>query len=409
MRTSRLFSLLACATLVAACGDDGNGPQNQAPTAGFTFTCNQLACTFTSTSTDADGTIASMNWDFDDGETGTGSPANHTYAAAGTYDVVLTVTDNEGGTDDLTQSVTVEAGPNTDPIANFTFACSDLDCDFTDGSSDPDGTIASRSWDFGDGSAGSTAQSPSHTFGAAGTYDVTLTITDNRGGTADVTKSVTVTEPAGGGLSASFEVDCSAARCTITNNTVGATGAVVTWSWDFGDGQTSTEQDPAPVQYTVNEPTNFTITLVVDSDGAVSQASRQVTVSPAAGLTCGDVACTLTLDEAATVVVTLESSSCQAVGNTFVITQPVEEVLFTDGCSTPVGTSFPLNSGAAYAAGTELAAEVRTGVVGAESPQLQVTGNFTDGWTLNFDDGFVGPGEPDFDDLVIRVVATPAP
>ena len=46
-------------------------------------------------------------------------------------------------------------------------------------------------------------------------------------------------------------------------------------------------------------------------------------------------------------------------------------------------------------------------MAGATAPQLRVTGNFANGWTLEFDDGFVGPGEPDFNDLVITVKATP--
>lgn len=329
MRHTRVFSLLAGATLLAACGGDGgNGPQNLAPT------------------------------------------------------------------------------------ADFTFGCSNLACDFADKSSDPDGTIAGRNWAFGDNQT-STQAAPSHTFAAAGTYNVTLTVTDNEGGTDDVTQAVTVTAPTPGGPLADFDVTCSAATCTITNTTTGATGSVVTWDWDFGNGQTSTEEDPTPVQYTVNNPTTFTITLIVTSDGATSQATRQVTVSPAATLNCGGAACTLLIEEAATVVVTLVSHDCQAHGNTFVITQPSEETLFTDGCFAPVapdpGSSFPLNSGNAYGAGTELAAEVRSGLPGAENPQLRVTGTFTDGWTLEFDDGYVGAGEPDFNDLVITVRATPVP
>ena len=71
------------------------------------------------------------------------------------------------------------------------------------------------------------------------------------------------------------------------------------------------------------------------------------------------------------------------------------------------GTPFPLNNGDVYAAGTQLSAEVLTGVAGAENPQLRVTGTFDAGWTLEFDDGFVGQREPDFNDLVIKVVATP--
>jgi hypothetical protein len=163
----------------------------------------------------------------------------------------------------------------------------------------------------------------------------------------------------------------------------------------------------------VDDPTTFTITLVVTSDGVTSQATQQVRVSPAATLTCNGIDCALVIDQAATVVVTLVSESCDVSGNTFVITAPAVDTLFTDGCNAPVspaaGSSFTLNNGAAYTAGTQLTAEVLTGVSGADNPQLTVTGTFSSGWELRFDDGFVGPNEPDFDDLVIRVKATPVP
>ncbi|MBL8263300.1 MAG: collagenase [Xanthomonadaceae bacterium] len=81
---------------------------------------------------------------------------------------------------------------NTPPTANFTVATSGLVASFTDGSTDPDGSIASRSWNFGDGTT-STATSPSKTYATAGTYTVVLTVTDNRGATATRTQSVTVT------------------------------------------------------------------------------------------------------------------------------------------------------------------------------------------------------------------------
>ncbi|MFW6868350.1 lamin tail domain-containing protein [Nocardioides sp. CPCC 206347] len=87
----------------------GGGGGNQPPTASFTHSCTNLACTFTDASTDADGTIASRSWDFGNGQTSTATNPSVTYAAAGTYAVSLTVTDNGGASHTTTQNVTVTA------------------------------------------------------------------------------------------------------------------------------------------------------------------------------------------------------------------------------------------------------------------------------------------------------------
>ncbi|WP_332749794.1 M20/M25/M40 family metallo-hydrolase, partial [Hydrogenophaga sp.] len=89
---------------------------------------------------------------------------------------------------------------NTPPVANFTFTTSNLTASFADSSTDSDGTIASRSWNFGDGTAASTATNPSHAYAAAGTYNVVLTVTDNGGASHSVTRAVTVTAAPGGNV-----------------------------------------------------------------------------------------------------------------------------------------------------------------------------------------------------------------
>ncbi len=114
---------------------------------------------------------------------------NISSAQVGTYHVLVHAYAAYSGASLLGSYTTVS--PNIDPTAAFTSNCTDLSCSFDGtGSSDSDGSVASYSWSFG--GSGSTA---SNTYGSAGTYNVTLTVTDNDGATDSVTHSVTVTEP----------------------------------------------------------------------------------------------------------------------------------------------------------------------------------------------------------------------
>src|SRR5438094_9453231 len=96
----------------------GAAATNQPPVAAFTSSCSTLTCSFTSTSSDPDGSIASYSWTFGDGATSTVQNPSHTYAAGGTYTVSLRVTDNQGAQSTTTsKSVTVTA-PNSPPVVN---------------------------------------------------------------------------------------------------------------------------------------------------------------------------------------------------------------------------------------------------------------------------------------------------
>jgi len=116
------------------------------------------------------------------------------------------------------------SGGNVPPVANFTFTTSGLAATFTDSSTDSDGTISSRAWDFGDGGT-STATNPSHTYASAGTYTVSLTVTDNGGATNTKTQSVTVSSGGGGG---STQLLANTGFETGTTPWTGTTGDICT-------------------------------------------------------------------------------------------------------------------------------------------------------------------------------------
>jgi PKD repeat protein len=301
---------------------------------------------------------------------------------------------------------------NNAPTANFTFECTDLACTFTNLSSDSDGTVTASSWDFGD--AGSSNNSnPSHTYTSAADFQVRLTVTDDAGDEGTVTKTVSVTEPAPGAPVADFTVTCFSLDCTFLDDSQDSDGGtIVSWAWEFGDGETSADQNPPTHHYDVTGLSQFQARLTVtDNDGLTSTKTATFTVSPSAHLTCDGVDCVLTLVDDAVDTVTLESRECTARNNTFRITEPAEEVLITDGCYSPaVGTTWDLNNGDAYAAGTNLNAEVISGSLKQEvAPALRVLGTYPE-WTLEFDDGEdATPPEPDFNDLVIKIRATPVP
>ena len=245
----------ALAAAIAGVEDGApSAPQssNKAPVAGFSFVCSGLTCSFTDQSSDTDGSIAGWGWDFSDGAPSSLKDPVHMFAASGTYAVTLMVTDDNGATATVTHGVTV-ASANVAPTAAFTFACDGLACTFFDGSSDPDGSIGSRDWSFGDGASG-TGTSPSHTFAAGGTYSVRLTVTDDDGEAAAVTQAVTVAAPAPAPAPAGVHVGDLAgttiagrknwyARVTITvhsSEEQPVAGAVVQYSWVAGSLQACT-------------------------------------------------------------------------------------------------------------------------------------------------------------------------
>ena len=195
------------------------------------------------------------------------------------------MTDNQGAQSTPTSKTVTVTAPNQPPTANFTFSCSGLSCSFTSTSSDPDGTIASYSWTFGDGGT-ATAQNPSHTYGTGGSYTVTLRVTDNQGATSSpVSKTVTVTAPnsppivnAGPdeGMLTGLFYSLSASFSDANND--GPWSYTISW----GDGSSSSGSTPSQgtisASHTYLLLGSYTITVrVTDSHGASGSDSKVVT------------------------------------------------------------------------------------------------------------------------------------
>jgi PKD repeat protein len=309
------------------------------------------------------------------------------------------------------------APANTAPTANFSFSCADLTCNFTSTSTDQDvgDAIALYGWTFGDASPLVTTANSSHTFAAAGTYSVTLNVADGAHAVGTIVRQVTVTAPpVPAAPHAAFSVSCVSLDCTFSDTSTFDGGSVFqSRTWDFGDGVTLAATNPAPHHYAATVLTTYTTKLtIVDAAGKASTSAQTIVVAPpATTLNCAGGNCTLALTTASRVTATLLSHSCGARNNQFVITAPVTQTIFADGCFDQVGVAVPVNGGNTFTAGTVLQVAVLSGTVPGSSlaftPTIRLTGDFANGWTLTFDDGFGGPGEPDFNDLVILIRAAP--
>jgi len=170
---------------------------------------------------------------------------------------------------------------NRPPLADFTYTPSNPitrdTLTFTDTSTDSDTSIASWFWDFGDGNT-STEQNPKHQYSVRGTYNVTLTVTDSYDGSTDsITKTITVSNSPPIAAFTYLPANPTALQ-TIQFTSVSSDfdGTITNYTWDFGDGNISYEQNPRH-QYADNGIYEITLT-VKDNENATNSTTESIIV-----------------------------------------------------------------------------------------------------------------------------------
>jgi PKD repeat protein len=257
---------------------------NRLPTASFSYSPSTATfedqVNFYDTSTD-DGSLVSWFWEFGDEQTSEERNPIHKYEDKGTYNVKLTVTDNDGASNTTINAVEIV---NIPPTSNFTYFPSNPvvgeNIQFTDKSIDPENKLTTWAWDFGDGYTAST-ENASHKYEEGGAYTITLVVADDEGATGTTSKDITVQE----NFRPTASFNCSVTEPHADENmqfmdtSEDPDGSVVSWHWEFGDGETSTEQNPTH-KYT--EAGTFTLQLMVTDDkGATATISQSIVVEEA--------------------------------------------------------------------------------------------------------------------------------
>ena len=243
--------------------------------------------------------LTSFSWNYGDGGTDSGMVVSHNFAAAGIYNVVLTVLDDLGQKATKSSSVTVTTpsgsggGGGGALAANFTFSPStpglnqDVFFNATGSTAASGHSIVSYTWDFGDGNSGS-GMTTTHQYSRAGTYTVTLVVKDDLNQTATGRTAVTISNTSAQ-IVAAFTFSpqnpsISGGTNTIffdaTSSSTTPGSSIVRYDWVWGDGSTSSNGGQFP-SHTFAKAGIYVVRLTVtDSTSATATTTVNVTVSP---------------------------------------------------------------------------------------------------------------------------------
>ena len=279
--TANTYTVELIVTTTDGCSDTITNPITIFPmpnaTYSFTDTCFGIANSFTDNSTVSSGTITNWDWSFGNTNTSTTQNPTQLYANDGQYPVTLIVTTNNFCKDTITQTVNVWPLP----IVDFTptEVCLNTPINFINLSTVSLGTNVSFTWNFGDATALNFSQNPMHTYTTDGAFQTELFVTTNHACKDSLTKTVTVhPNPVVSFTTDSF-AGCAAVVANFTDNTTinaPSDTNLFTWNWNFGNGTTSTNQDPQGVVFSNNSNTStalYTVSLTVTAGALYGSCS----------------------------------------------------------------------------------------------------------------------------------------
>jgi PKD repeat protein len=244
--------------------------------------------TFDASASLSDTAIIGYSWDFGDGTTGTGVSPQHTYRAAGSYGVTLTITDDKGRTSNPCEQTVVVAS-TTSPVASFVFSPSTpapSQTIFFNASTSVAGTgrtIADCAWDFGNGTSAHGVTTTT-SYNAAGTYSVTLVVTDDVGQKASRAQTVTVSVSSAAPPSAAFVFSPGSPVVgepmffDASTSSAATDHSITSYAWSFGDGTTGTGRTMTKAAGYAAAATYNVVLTVTDDLGHTGSTSRAVTI-----------------------------------------------------------------------------------------------------------------------------------
>lgn len=248
----------------------------EAPNVNFSAAnfCEGSLTNFTNETTIGTGTITDWLWNFGDATSTVENPT-HTFSGAGSYNVKLVATSDNGCLDSVTIPININPLPNAD--FTFTNDCFYNTANFVNTSTITSGLISSYNWNFGDGSPINTDESPNHNYTTSGTYDVTLNIESDAGCESTITHATSrFSSPI-----ANFSVEdiCESETANFTDlSTIDAPEEIATRAWDFGDGTTEIAISPTH-NYTASGIFNVTLTTT-STNGCENEITLPLQVNP---------------------------------------------------------------------------------------------------------------------------------